>query len=273
MAIVTVMVHVEVDAPCDDRIRVAAGLSSRLHATLIGVTAWEPRPPLTYGGVVVDSKPTKGKLQEMSDRLAAVGEHFRMLVGEQQPTEWRAAIESPTEFLAVQARATDLVVIGRDRVAGDLHRSLDPGATILKAGRPVLVVPSGVDSLELRGAVIGWKDTREARRALLDSLPLLHQATRVTIVEIAEPDSDDESQLQIDDAANYLARHRIAVSTRTTSHAAGSVSKELIRIAQDEKADIIVAGGYGHTRLGEWVFGGVTQDLLATSSVCCLFSH
>lgn len=171
MAIVTVMVHVEVDAPCDDRIRVAAGLSSRLHATLIGVTAWEPRPPLTYGGVVVDSKPTKGKLQEMSDRLAAVGEHFRMLVGEQQPTEWRAAIESPTEFLAVQARATDLVVIGRDRVAGDLHRSLDPGATILKAGRPVLVVPSGVDSLELRGAVIGWKDTREARRALLDSLP------------------------------------------------------------------------------------------------------
>jgi nucleotide-binding universal stress UspA family protein len=47
----------------------------------------------------------------------------------------------------------------------------------------------------------------------------------------------------------------------------------LIRIAQDEKADIIVAGGYGHTRLGEWVFGGVTQDLLATSPVCCLFSH
>jgi nucleotide-binding universal stress UspA family protein len=273
MTTASVMVHVEVEAPCDDRIKLAAGVASRFHGTLTGVTAWEPRPPLTYGGVIVDSTPTEGKLQQMSDRLNAVEKHFRAVVGEQQPTEWRTGLESPTDFLVSQARAADLLIIGRDRVPGDLYRSLDPGATILMAGRPVLVVPSGVDSLELRNVVIGWKDTREARRALQDALPLLGDAKRVSIIGVGETDLEDQTRRQIDDVANYLGRHRIDVVTRTTVHAAGPASKELLRVAQDEKADLIVAGGYGHSRLGEWIFGGVTQDLLAASPICCLLSH
>jgi nucleotide-binding universal stress UspA family protein len=272
MTIASVMVHVEVEAPCNDRIKLAAGIASRFHAILIGVTAWESRPPLTYGGVIVDSTPTEGMLQQMSDRLDAAGKHFRAVVGEQQPTDWRTAFQSPTEFLASQARAADLLVIGRDRVPGD-HRSLDPGATILQAGRPVLVVPAGIGSLELRNVVIGWKDTREARRALQDALPLLGEAKRVSIIGVGETDLEDQTRQQIDDVAGYLARHRIDVATRMTVHVPGPASKELLRIAQDVKADLIVAGGYGRSRLGEWIFGGVTQDLLAASPVCCLFSH
>jgi nucleotide-binding universal stress UspA family protein len=267
------MVHVEVEAPCDDRIKLAADVASRFHGTLTGVTAWEPRPALTYGGVVVDSTPTEGMLQQMSDRLDAAGKHFRAVVGEQPPTNWRTAFQSPTEFLASQARAADLLVIGRDRVPGDLYRSLDPGATILQAGRPVLVVPAGIGSLELRNVVIGWKDTREARRALQDALPLLGEAKRVSIIGVGETDLEDQTRQQIDDVASYLARHRIDVATRMTVHAGGPASKQLLRVAQDEKADLIVAGGYGHWRLGEWIFGGMTQDLLAASPVCCLFSH
>jgi nucleotide-binding universal stress UspA family protein len=229
---------------------------ARFHATLTGVTAWEPRPPLAYGGVIVDSTLTEAMLQQMSDRLDAAGKHFRAVVGGQQPTGWRTAFQSPTEFLASQARAADLLVIGRDRVTGDLYRSLDPGATMLQAGRPVLVAPAGIESLELRNVVIAWKDTREARRALQDALPLLGEAKRLSIVGICETDVEDQTRKQIDDVAGYLARHRIDVATRMTVHAAGRASKELLRVAQDEKADLIVAGSYGRSRLGEWIFGG-----------------
>jgi nucleotide-binding universal stress UspA family protein len=274
MSLASIMVHVELAEPRDDRIRLAAGLALRFHSTLIGITAWEPRPPLTYGGVVVDSDPTASQLQEMLDRLSNMGERFRATVGRDQPVEWRAGIESPTEFLVREARAADLVIIGRDRVPGDLYRTLDSGAVILRTGRPVLVVPSGVDSLKAERVVIGWKDTREARRAIRDSLPLIREAQSVVIVEVVDVDDDETpAQEHIDDVARYLARHEVAVTVKTTEYSGGSDHAELLRIAQEVDADLIVTGAYGHSRLGELIFGGVTRGLLSKSPVCCLMSH
>jgi nucleotide-binding universal stress UspA family protein len=273
MSFAALMVHVDVAEPRDERIHLAAGLSSRFHSTLIGATAWEPRPPLMYGGVVVDTEPTENLLQEMSDQLAQVGQHFRNVVGPSQPTEWRAAIESPIEFLVREARAADLIIIGRDRPPDDLYRTLDPGAIILRAGRPVLVVPRGVNLLKAEHVVVGWKDTREARRALRDSLPLIREALSVAVVEIVDRGSEKSAQTRIDDVADYLARHHIPVTVQKPEHAVGSAENELIRVAQEINADLIVAGGYGHSRLGEWIFGGVTQGLLTASPVCCLLSH
>jgi nucleotide-binding universal stress UspA family protein len=273
MSFAVMMVHVDVAEPSDDRIRLAAGLSARFHSTLIGATACEPPPPLMYGGVIVDAEPADGLLQEMSEQLAQVGKHFGEVVGAGQPTEWRAAIDSPTEFLVREGRAADLVIIGRDRPPGDLYRTLDPGAVILRAGRPVLVVPNNVDSVRAERVVVGWKDTREARRALRDSLPLIREAVSVAIVEILGRGNEKSAQTHIDDVARYLARHHIASTVRQPEHATGSIAGELIRVAQKIDADLIVAGGYGHSRLGEWVFGGVTQGLLAESPVCCLLSH
>jgi nucleotide-binding universal stress UspA family protein len=273
MSFAALMVHVDVAGPSIDRIHLAAQLSSRFHSTLIGATAWEPRPPLMYGGVVVDTEPTESLLQEMSDQLAKVGEHFREVVGPGQPTEWRAGIDSPTEFVVREARAADLIIVGRDRGPADLYRTLDPGAIVLRAGRPVLLVPRDVDSLKAERVVVGWKDTREARRALRDSLPLIRKALSVAVVEIVDRETEESAQTHINDVASYLARHHIAVTVRKPARVVGSAEGELIRVAQEIDADLIVAGGYGHSRLGEWIFGGVTQGLLAESPVCCLLSH
>jgi nucleotide-binding universal stress UspA family protein len=73
--------------------------------------------------------------------------------------------------------------------------------------------------------------------------------------------------------AAYLARHRVTVSAKITTHAATSPTDELIGLAKADDVDLIVAGAYGHRRIGELVLGGVTRDLLAAASVCCLFSH
>src|SRR5215468_7337981 len=105
MSFATMMVHVDVDPPSDARILLAARLAARFRATLIGASAWEPRPPLTYGGVVVDAKVTEDMLQGMSARLDQAREHFHTLAGFNQPVEWRSAIDSPTEFVAREARA------------------------------------------------------------------------------------------------------------------------------------------------------------------------
>jgi nucleotide-binding universal stress UspA family protein len=271
MSFAAVMVHVDVEEPRDDLIRLAAGLSSRFRATLIGAAAWKPGPPLTYG--IVDTGVGGNLLQLMSDQLAQVGERFRAVVGSGRPTEWRAGIDSPTEFLVREARAADLVIIGRDRVPGTLFHTLDPGAAILRAGRPVLVVPSDVDALKAERVVVGWKDTREARRALRDSLPLIRDALSVTIVDIVDFGSEKQAQAHIADVARYLARHHIAITVKTTAYSAESPASELVRVAQEMNADLIVAGGHGYSRLGEWIFGGVTQGLLAKSPVCCLLSH
>ena len=87
--------------------------------------------------------------------------------------------------------------------------------------------------------------------------------------------SDEEStaQAHIDDVVHYLTRHRITVIPRIILREQGPGAAQLVKLAQEEGADLIVTGAYGHSRLGEWIFGGVTRDLLATSSICCLMSH
>jgi nucleotide-binding universal stress UspA family protein len=137
----------------------------------------------------------------------------------------------------------------------------------------VLLVPEKVDSLRAENIVVGWKETREARRAVQDALPFLQEATRVTIVEVCGPGEEATAQSHLDDVAKYLSRHRIGGGPRVILQQEGSGAAQLIQLAADEKADLLVTGAYGHSRLGEWIFGGMTRDLLARSPICCLMSH
>ena len=157
--------------------------------------------------------------------------------------------------------------------SNDIYRTLDTGAAILGAGRPFLVVPAAVKSLAADHIVVGWKDTREARRAVQDALPFLHEAKRVTVMEICEKDEMDIARNHVDDVVLYLARHRIKAERRVEIQAHGSGADQIIGLAEDEGADLLVTGAYGHSRLNEWVFGGMTRDLLSSSPICCLMSH
>jgi nucleotide-binding universal stress UspA family protein len=134
-------------------------------------------------------------------------------------------------------------------------------------------VPLAASSLQAAHVVIGWKDTREARRAVRDALPLLQQATRVTIVEACGPDEEKSALGRLDDVTRYLARHRIKGGPKVMLQQEGSGAEQLIGIAREERADLLVTGAYGHSRLGEWIFGGMTRELLATSPICCFMSH
>jgi nucleotide-binding universal stress UspA family protein len=143
----------------------------------------------------------------------------------------------------------------------------------MRVGRPVLIVPSGTEWLKLKTVVVAWKDTREARRAVNDALPLLHLARDVVVIELIEADADQAAaKARVDDVAGWLTRRKINASSITAKALIG-VTGQLSIFAQDEGADIIVAGAYGHTRFQEWLFGGVTRELLSQKKHSVLLSH
>ena len=145
---------------------------------------------------------------------------------------------------------------------------------MLNAGRPILTVPSGVDNLPGRCALIAWKNTREARRAVRDALPLLQKADHVFVVELISSGMNvADSQRGLNDVAAYLACHQVTNVATRVRPIETTTFEALSRMLKEEAVDLVVAGAYGHSRLGEWFLGGMTEDLLAHSPVCCLLSH
>jgi nucleotide-binding universal stress UspA family protein len=273
MSFATLMVYVDPDYTRVPIVRVAAQLAERFAARLVGVSALPIRPPVIANGLVV-STITDSEIDEMTSKLQQKESWFRETVGALPGAiDWRSELDFPTEFLAAQARCADLVVLNPNRDFLGAYNSLDTAGVILKSGRPVLIAPNAVQTLQADRVVIGWKDTREARRAVTDALPFLHEATRVSVAEICEQGDEKQARRGIDDVVQYLARHRVKGGPKVIPHRDGSSAAQLIQLAKDEGADVLVTGAYGHSRLGEWVFGGVTQELLATSPVCCLMSH
>ena len=271
-SIATMMVHVDVVRDCEQRVQLALALAGRFGATLIGVAGLTPRPTFAAGGVVVYPEPTQRDLEQASARLDELGKKFCAQGQGLKQIEWRTALEFPSELVAREARAADLVIVGARRRAGNSDLA-DPGTILLRAGRPVLVIPDTVAPLQLRRVIVACKDTRECRRAVRDALPLLWQAKEVLLVAIDEGGSEPEGKRMLADVAGYLVRHRVIVAEEAWRRARGPVAAELLHVVADEKADLIVAGGYGHSRLGEWIFGGVTHELLASSPVCCMLSN
>jgi nucleotide-binding universal stress UspA family protein len=222
----------------------------------------------------VDPAPTESHLQDMKSLLDLKGQQFCAAVGGSDPrVEWRSMLDFATDAVAREARAADLLIVGKAGEIPDPFRALDPGTLVLKAGRPVLVVPRSVATLAPRRVAIAWKDAREARRAVRDALPLLKFAESVMIVAVAEAGSGHRAEQHVRDVAGYLTRHGIKIIAERIRPSDASVTDALLRLVHDENIDLLVAGAYGHSRLGEWAFGGVTRELLAHSPVCCLFSH
>jgi nucleotide-binding universal stress UspA family protein len=276
MSYKVLMVHFDLDESGDARASLAATLAARFDAALIGISAWAPAAATSVDFAAIEPVPDLADLKMMEDLLKARGEKFRALAGKaSKPPDWRAALELPTEFVVQEARAADLMILGGTRhpVLRDPYGSVDPGAVLLRAGRPILLVPSGVVSLAGKRVAVAWRDTREARRAIADALPFLQQAEAVAVVEFCEPGAEADATDRLEDVMQFLRRHGVTGAYQRVRPIDVTVTNALFHFVQDDAIDLIVAGGYGHSRLGEWIFGGVTHDLMTTSPVCCLLSH
>jgi nucleotide-binding universal stress UspA family protein len=273
MSLAAIMVHVDVERDSEQRVQVALRLANRFRAALIGVAGSEPRPAFAAAGIAVYTDPDRSDPQRMTARLDAMGKKFCVQGATLEQVEWRSSLGPAADLLVQEARAADLILVGHRHRAGKASGLVDPGVILLRAGRPLLVVPDTVGPLELRRAVVAWKDTRECRRAVRDAIPLLQQAREVLLVALGEGETESRTKQVLADVRAHLARHDVIVAGEIWRPARGPVLDELLRIVREESADLLVAGGYGHSRLGEWMFGGVTHELLAQSPVCCMLSH
>lgn len=270
MTYAALLAYVGADTLPEPRLKLAAKLADKFNATLIGLSALVARPAMIADGIAVEGETEA----EVKEKLADKEAWFRQIVdAEHRTTEWRSKLEFPTDALVRESRCADLIVIGKGLGFGNISSVLDTGFAILRAGRPFLVVPDEIDSLKAEHVVIGWSDRREARRAVQDALPFLKKASRVSVVKICKLGEEQESLEATGDVVGYLKRHRVEVGPEVVLHKDDTGAAQIIGFAQEEDADLIVTGAYGHSRVGEWIFGGVTHDLLRSSPLCCLMSH
>jgi nucleotide-binding universal stress UspA family protein len=255
-------------------VRVARSIAAKFDATLIGVSALAVKPSFVAEGVIIEEM-TADDLGKMRADLAQKAKWFQEVVGfPKERVEWRWDLEIPVDFLASEARSADLVVVkNRRRQRDDRYRLLDPAEAVLRMGRPAILVPEHVHDLRADRIVVGWQDAREARLAVRDALPLLRKATQVTIAEICTSTEQETARDRVRDVVKYLGRHGVKCEMDFRVHLVESAAFPLMRLAKDLEADLIVTGAYGHSRLGEWFFGGVTRSLLDEAPCCLMMSH
>jgi nucleotide-binding universal stress UspA family protein len=273
MTFSTLMVHLELEHPNDARLQIAGDLAEKFNARIIGIAAADPQPPYYAGGSVARGFVEHERI-ELKKRMEETEARFRSAIdGRARDVEWRSALERPNDYVAREARAADLIIAGSNPhgVLIDRLRQLDPSDLVMVAGRPLFLVPPEVEYLKLDKVVVAWKDTREARRAGVDALPLLHKARDITVLEIVEGDAKrSAAEDRVKDVAAWLKRHDVLAFPKvlhTTSEA-----EQIDRIWKTE-ADLVVAGAYGHARMREWVFGGVTRCLITRSQRCSFLAH
>ncbi|CAN7712005.1 universal stress protein [Mesorhizobium caraganae] len=268
MAFKTIMVHLDVDAIAAPCISMAWDLAQRHDANLIGFCAAEPHFIMPTG--TDDQAVTKAmwaQVEQIEGRLDSLREEFLSIVNGSNRASWRGEIGNPNGQLALNARAADLILTGSPAtdLVVDHHRTLDTGSLILAAGRPILVASQTYASIDAERILIAWSDTREARRAVVDAMPFLITARDVVIaiVDHGSPAPHDN----VADVEMFLARHGVKARSEVLDARQCEPADLLLQIGREITADLIVMGGYGHSRVREMALGGVTRSVLRSGSL------
>lgn len=270
----SIMVQVEPGIVSSRRTEVAARLARRFDARLIGIgaEAIEPLPPADpYGGLLTADWLAAVMAQVDTDLQNAEEAFRRDAAG--VTSEWRAFKEFPAAALARSARAADLIVAGGGDGERDTYRRADPGDLVMQAGRPVLVAPKGASHLHGTSILIAWKDTREARRAVADALPLLATAEDIVVMAVCDEAAVEAATGQTADVVQALRHRGLPARANVITAPDASVADELNAEASAIGADLIVMGAYGQSRIREWALGGATRDMLRNPQRFLLLSH
>jgi nucleotide-binding universal stress UspA family protein len=172
--------------------------------------------------------------------------------------------------VAVRARVHDLVLMGRVPEESDIDWRLTLEATLMEGGRPVLLLPAARRDAIGKTIALAWNGSLEAARAATAALPLLAQAERVLILSGVK---GAPIEPPVEALADWLGHHGIQAEQKHVALKGWPVGEQLIDEAAAAKADFIVMGGYGHSRLRETIFGGATRAVLNEAKLPVLLAH
>lgn len=281
MSYKTLLVHIDDSRHSAVRVAVALDLAQRFDAHLIGLYIVSQdlfQPLFKLDDSLNLSALERQHVERQSSAQAAFLDAAQRAA---RNVEWRAPPGPAIETATLHARHADLLILGQRNpedptsyVARHFIEDL-----LMESGRPALVLPYAgkVTATVGDNVVIAWDGSREAARALSDSLPLIKRARFVTIASVGPHGNDNaprEEPPAAIDVSTFLERHGIRASFSSTPPVAGvSTGATLLNRIADLHADLLVMGAFGHPRAQERVLGGVTRTMLESMTVPVLMSH
>jgi nucleotide-binding universal stress UspA family protein len=272
-----VMVRLDGTAADDLRLDIATRIARTFDGRIIGLIL-NPLPlpvaPAVDGTGAITAAEMYRSAKEAGDLLETLLSQRLSELG--SPIELRRFDVIADEIAAVaarQARSADVFVALRPNGVMEDPNHLVEGV-LFGSGRHLFLTPDK-RSIEysFKRVLIAWNGSRESARALAEALPYLHQAETVTVVVVDEFSPVEEQALVGSNAVNHLRHHGIEANLRHVKSKTGSTPAALLAEAKRQKATLIVMGGYGHSRLREWLLGGVTYELLHQAPVGLIVAH
>lgn len=270
----TIMVQV-VAGDREDALLPALDLAGRSGAGLIAIGAegFKSAWPDAYG--IVDGALMADLLRQLRARLADARARFEEATRDRDVNaRWIVEETEPRDALVGHACAADWIVAVRPPRHADPTVFAAPAALLMDSGLPVLLSPSRFVPLKARKVVIGWKNTRESRRAVAAAMPLLAAAEEVVAVEIltGAPDGDTEG-LSLKELCDRLLARGCRAHWHCRQAHGDDVAGALKDVMVEHEADLLVVGGYGHSRIQERILGGLTRTLLENFPFWTLLAH
>ncbi|WP_019140304.1 universal stress protein [Noviherbaspirillum massiliense] len=279
MSYKTILVHVDESEHAIERIKIAAAVAMTENAHLIGTATTGVSRFLQQSTLSSAPTPHLAAHLDMLRCQARLGlERFEATARKIgiPSFEKRLVDDEAGGGICLQARYCDLVVIGQ---LDPEHPSAVvmpdfPQYVVLNSGRPVLIVPcSGRCESIGRRVLIAWDASMPATRAITNAIPLLRRAQ---VVEAAVFNPQAQPQMQGTDPGSgivpYLARHGIQVEVKQKETDTG-IGAALLSLAAEDECDLLIMGGYGHSRFREILLGGVTRTVLEEATIPVLMSH
>jgi nucleotide-binding universal stress UspA family protein len=196
-----------------------------------------------------------------------------------------AQLDRPVEIRRFDVLADDIArIASREARSADTFVALRPNGSmdpdrlvegvLFGSGRHLYLIPEVErPPVKFSCIVVAWNGSRESTRALAEAMPFLHMANKVAVVVVTDDPPTEEQALLGADAIHHLAHHGIDATLHRVPQGDDDVGETLVEEALRQKADMIVMGGYGHSRLREWLLGGVTYNLMHDAPIPLLMAH
>ncbi len=255
----------------------AVSVAAALNAHLAGIAfVYDPVVPVAATGYV-PPEVIETQQNDAQQAANAAVERFNAQVSRAGisagPAILPASFAGAGEQFGLIARRFDLAIVGQAEPKKGAVEELIAESALFEFGRPVIVVPYIQKApLKLDRVMVCWDGSRQAARAIADSMPILERAGLVEVVIVAN-EKGKQDEIPGADMGEHLARHGLKVDVKRIVGGDIDVADALLSHAADSSADFIVMGGYGHSRLREFVLGGVTYAILRSMTVPVLMSH
>jgi nucleotide-binding universal stress UspA family protein len=255
----------------------AVSVADAFAAHVTGIAfVFDPIVPVTGTGYI-PAEVIETQLADNQAAAKAAVDHFAAAASRAgvsaEPLTLSASAAGAGDQFGRIARRFDLAIVGQAEPESGEVEELIAESALFESGRPLIVVPYIQKApLKLDRVMVCWDGSRPAARAIADAMPLLEKAGKVEVV-IVTNERGKQDEIEGADMGQHLARHGLKVDVKRIPGGAIDVADALLSHVADSGTDFIVMGGYGHSRLREFVLGGVTHSILRSMTVPVLMAH